>query len=261
MLEVGLKLWSTNVGDYLREAERLYAEGVFDYLELFVVPDFMDVLPQWKRLHDALHMPCVVHNAHFAAGFNLADTGAEARNREIFMQTRAFADALDARYIIFHGGVDGSAAETARQLKSLSEPRALLENTPCVPLPNRLGAKACRCATEEEIALVTGEAGCGFCLDVGHAVCAANSLALEPYAYVERLNSRFSPRMYHLSDVSDIASEFDAHPHLGTGRLDLKRIVARLMPDGSMVSVETEKSRNTDLQDFEEDVRWLRNFE
>jgi hypothetical protein len=34
MLKVGLKLWSTNTDHYLREAKRLYAEGVFDYNEV-----------------------------------------------------------------------------------------------------------------------------------------------------------------------------------------------------------------------------------
>ena len=39
MYKIGLKLWSINTDYYYDEAKRLYDEGVFDYIELYVVPD------------------------------------------------------------------------------------------------------------------------------------------------------------------------------------------------------------------------------
>ena len=88
MFRLGLKLWSVNTDAYLREAERLFAAGVFSYVELFVVPETLETLAAWRRLHDAKGVPFVVHNAHAAKGFNLADPSAETRNREIYAQTR-----------------------------------------------------------------------------------------------------------------------------------------------------------------------------
>lgn len=259
MYRLGLKLWSVNTGAYLREAERLFAEGAFSYVELFVLPDTQETIEAWKRLHEERGVPFVVHNAHAATGFNLAAASAEGRNREIYAQTRAFADALGAWHVIFHGGVDGTAAETARQLKALGEPRALLENKPCVPLPNASGVRACRGATVDEIAFILGETGCGFCLDVGHAVCAANTQGLEPYAYVSDLARRFSPAMFHLSGVADMSSPYDAHPHLGAGGMDLARFKREVFPSDALITLETVKDSPTDLDDFVEDARYLEN--
>ncbi len=258
MYSLGLKLWSVNTDAYLREAVRLFAEGVFSYIELFVVPGTLNTLDAWRRIHLENGIPFVIHNAHAAKGFNLADASAVERNREIYLQTRRFADALDARHVIFHGGVDGSIEETARQLKELEEPRALLENKPFVPLPNSAGVEFCRGATVGEIEYIVNETGCGFCLDVGHAVCAAASQGLEPYAYLEELSGRFQPAMFHLSDVADLSSPYDAHPHLGTGSLDIRRLKRAVFKPDSAISIETVKDSPANLDDFTKDARCLK---
>lgn len=257
MLKIGLKLWSVNTDAYLSEAERLYADGTFSYIELFVVPGTENTLDAWRRLHDEKGVPFIIHNAHAAQGFNLADESAERKNVEIYRETRKFADALDARYVIFHGGVDGSIKETARQLKAIEEPRALLENKPLSPLANPFGVKECRGATVEEIGFVLSEVKCGFCLDVGHAVCAANSQSMEPYGYAAGLADMFKPAMFHLSDVADIHSVYDSHLHLGEGELDIAWIKREVLSDGVMVSVETVKDSRSDLNDFVKDVEVL----
>ena len=258
MYKIGLKLWSTNTDHYLHEAERLYAAGMFDYIELFVVPETMETLPAWQRLHEEGQIPFIVHNAHSAVGFNLADAECERRNREIYAQTKLFADALDAEFIIFHGGVDGTPEEVVRQMKNIGESRALLENKPYLPLPGPQNRKVCRGATFDEISYVLSEVGCGFCLDIGHAVCAANSQGLEPYSYIKKL-AALKPRMFHLSDVADMASQYDAHLHLGTGALDIMRLKGGDFPMDAMISIETVKNSKTNLVDFAEDVKWLKN--
>ena len=256
MYSIGLKLWSTNVGPLADAAWRLFDEGVYGYLELFVVPGSVASLAEWESLSRA-GLPFVIHNAHSAKGFNLAKREAVSRNREIYVETKAFADALGAERIIFHGGTDGDVGETIRQLKALGEPRAIIENKPFVPLKNPLGVKFCRGATVEELERIIGETGCGFCLDVGHAVCAANYQGFEPYAYVADLNARFHPALYHLSDVSDIRSVFDAHPHLGSGELDLARLVREVFPADAAVSIETVRDSHDNLEDFRRDVECL----
>ena len=252
MYKIGLKLWSINTDYYLKEAERLYHKGVYDYIELYVVPDTEDTLSAWKKLT----IPYIIHNAHFAHGFNLAKSEAKARNRAIYQQSRLFADELKAQYIIFHGGIDGRAEETAAQLLSFKEPRALLENKPYVALPNRMGGEYCRGATLSEIREIITTADCGFCLDIGHAVCSANSQHKEPYGFVKEL-AGLHPKMFHLSDISDMTSPYDAHPHLGTGNLDIARIKQEIFPSDAVISVETNKDNKENLNDFEKDVEWL----
>ena len=203
-------------------------------------------------------LPFIIHNAHFAQGFNLAKKEKEERNREVYEQTKQFADELDAKYIIFHGGIDGDIRETAVQLALFNEPRALIENKPFVALPNRMGGEFCRGYNIDEIKLVMDTAGCGFCLDFGHAICAANSQGVNVYEYCKQF-LQLNPNMFHLTDLDDITSPYDSHLHLGTGQLDFDKIFP-MIPDGSYVTFETVKNSKENLDDFKEDMEWLKNL-
>lgn len=255
MYKRGLKLWSVNTDFYYDEAIKLHQEGIFDYIELYVVPETLDTLEKWKKLK----IPFIIHNAHFAQGFNLAKKECLERNREIYNQTKLFADGLNAEYIIFHGGIDGDIRETAVQLALFNESRALIENKPYVALPNRMGGEFCRGYNVDEIKLVMETAGCGFCLDFGHAICAANSLKINVYDYCKQF-LQLTPSMFHLTDLDDITSPYDSHLHLGTGQLDFDKILP-LIPNDSYVTFETNKNSKENLNDFEEDMEWLKNFQ
>lgn len=275
MYKRGLKLWSCNTDFYYDEAIKLYNHGVFDYIELYIVPETLETLLKWKQLQ----IPFIIHNAHFAQGFNLAKQEKAERNREIYEQTKQFADELNAKYIIFHGGIDGDIKETAIQLAMFNEPRALIENKPFVALPNRMGGEFCRGYNVDEIKQVVDTAGCGFCLDFGHAICAANSLfettphpnplphkgqfggAREQFVYDYCKDFlQLNPNMYHLTDLDDINSPYDSHLHLGTGQLDFNRIFD-MIPQNSYVTFETIKNSKENLNDFIEDMEWLKNFQ
>lgn len=253
MYKIGLKLWSCNIDFYYDEAVRLYNQSIYDYIELYVVPDTVDTLQKWKKLN----IPFIIHNAHFAHGFNLAKRNHEKRNREIYEQTVRFADSLNAKYIIFHGGIDGTVQETVRQLSAFNESRALIENKPFVALPNKMGGHFCRGATLEEISLVVNNVKCGFCLDIGHAVCSANSQGKEPYAFVRDM-LQFRPKMFHLSDISDMTSVYDAHPHLGTGNLNIAKLKKEVFPENAIISIETNKENKEKLDDYIRDVEYLK---
>lgn len=259
MYKLGLKLWSTNVDNYLHEAERLYADRVYDYIELFIVPETLHTLSAWRELQLRSGVPFVMHNAHSMKGFNLADPSMQESNLEIYKQTKLFADTLNATNIIFHGGVGGTIDEVARQLKSFNEPRALIENKPYSPLASLNINATCRGASFEEIVYIINETKCGFCLDIGHAVCAANSFGIEPYEYVKKFNS-LKPLMYHLSDILDMTSQYDAHPHLGSGSLDMKRLCAEVFSNETMISIETVKNSKTTLEDYLADVQHLKSI-
>jgi endonuclease IV len=232
----------------------LYQEGWFDYIELYVVPGSLETLPKWQNLK----VPFIIHNAHFMNGFNLAKREKREDNFKLYQETKRFADALGSQYIVFHGGMDGTIEETARQLNSFKEPRALIENKPYKALRNKMNGIKCRGSSPEEIEYVLREAHCGFCLDFGHAVCAANSQQANPKDYIARF-VKLVPAMYHISDVEDMASEYDSHAHFGCGQMDIKSLL-RKMPDDAIVTIETNKDSKEDLRDFIEDAQWLRNI-
>lgn len=250
--KLGLKLWSTNTDCYYKEAKRLYNEGRFDYIELYVVPDSLDEIKNWKKIE----IPFIIHCPHFAHGFNLAKKEKKNSNRKIFDEVQKYADALKVQYIVIHGGIDGNVEETASQLVSFCEPRSLIENKPMVALPNKMGGKFCRGYNIEEIKLIKSVANCGFCLDFGHAICSANSQNKEVYSYCEEFLS-LKPQMFHLTDNKDITSPFDSHLHLGDGQLDLDRI-KRLLPKDALVTLETVKNSKENLDDFIGDTKCIR---
>ena len=252
MFRIGLKLWSTNTDHYLREAKKLYAEGVFDYIELYVVPESLKCANEWKTLN----IPYVIHAPHSAHGINLADNNCEDRNITIFSEVKEFADVLNAPTIIAHGGVLGSIDEVARQINLIGDPRVIVENKPYFPIDNsdRLLAGS----TPEEIQRIITATGCGFCFDIGHAVASANAHGVDWKEYFDSF-LKLNPKMYHLSDL-DISSKKDQHLHFGTGTLPIKEILLRL-PTDSMISIETNKERSDNLDDFQEDVLCLKKFQ
>lgn len=256
MFKIGLKLWSLNTDCYLKEAVRLYAEGVYDYIELYVVPHTLAALPQWEQLE----IPYIIHHPHFAHQFNLSLKDKRDHNMVLYREVKQYADALDARHIIFHGGMNGSVDETIAQLQIIDDKRALIENKPYVtPIRSKPGMHDyCIGATVEDIEKITRETRCGFCMDVGHAVCSANYQKKDPYKYLQEFKA-LQPCMFHLSDVLDMKSIYDAHPHLGTGNLDIGRLKHELFPLDAMISVETDKNSKTHLDDFKDDCVWLRN--
>lgn len=252
MYKFGLKLWSVNTDFYFKEAKRLYEMGVYDYIELYIVPGSTETLPKWQ----SLNVPFNLHCPHFAHGFNLSDPSLEAHNKKIFDEVRAFADGLKAQFIVVHGGIDGDIEQTAKQFKALNDKRAIIENKPLDPLPNNIGAKRCVGYSPEQIAFVKSETDCGFCLDFGHAVCAANSQNIEPYSYIDEFLA-LNPDMYHLTDINDMSSPYDAHPHISKGKLDIKRLL-NLIPQGKNITIETEKNSKESLNDFIEDIKCLK---
>jgi len=250
MFKWGLKLWSPNTGEYRNEAMRLFNSGLIHYVELYVVPNTMDTLSIWRDTP----IPFAIHAPHFAHGFNLAQPDKEAYNRLLFDQVRCFADELDAMFIVIHGGIDGHINETARQIQGLQDSRLLLENKPAKALANKMGGEWCRGSTPEEVAYVMAATGCGHCLDIGHAVCAANYRSENPITIIDSFLS-LNPASIHLSD-NEWAGIWDQHRHFGDGDYPIATLLKKL-PRGIPLAIETVKSHAAHLNDFELDVRYL----
>ncbi len=249
-MKLGLKLWSTNTDFYYEEAKKLYNQGYFDYIELYVVPDTLDTLKKWKKLDT----PVILHAPHFKHKINLSDPNQFQYNQLVFTQVELFRQELNAQYTIVHAGMNGTTEETIRQLKLIKPVNFLIENKPYIP-PLKPEYK-CVGSTINEIQNILNELDCVFCLDIGHALCTANSLGIEPYAYLVDFQ-RLSPLMYHLSD-GDIQSPLDQHLHLGEGNYDIEKIFSIINPN-SFISIETKKNSPVELADFISDINFIKN--
>lgn len=253
-MQIGLKIWSTNLENYAKEALRLFDLGYFTYIELYAVPGTLDSIPKWKKLN----IPYTLHCPHSVHGFNLSKAELRGSNEKLFNEVRKFADELKVDYIIIHSGIDGEVEETAKQLKALNEPRALIENKPYKAIPDLAPNKTCVGYNKEQLELIIKESGCGFCLDFNHAICAANSFKINHLDYIKSLMD-LKPNMFHLADLADTNLETDTHLHLGDGKLDLKAL-ARFFNKDSKVSLETAKNSKTSLEDFKADYEYYCNL-
>ena len=101
VFRVGLKLWSNNE-NYFKEAIRLFEKGIYQYIELYMLPGTQKkMVEMWKELA----IPYVVHAPHFQAGLNLAKREQKEANFKLIDETRWFADELSAGNIIVHPGI------------------------------------------------------------------------------------------------------------------------------------------------------------
>lgn len=250
MNKIGLKLWNINTDNYLKEARNLYEQGVFDYIELYIVPDNLQTLEMWKQID----IPFDIHAPHSAHSMNLSKAELSQSNKKLYDEVKIFADELKTDCIIFHGGAGGDYKETAGQLKSFNDDRIFIENKPYETLAFvkedfYVGAKF------EEIEYIKNYADCKFCLDIGHAICAANALLIEPYSYIEKM-VQLKPERIHLSDIK-INTTMDEHLNFGCGEIDYKKLL-HIIPKGINITIETDKKSKENLDDFAKDVKYLK---
>ena len=205
MIRLGLKLGSRNI-HYTDEILRCYDADVFQYIELFVLSgSYGETISYWKQFD----IPFGIHAPHSAAGLNLASSADREANGLKIAEVIRFADSLRAEYIIFHSGTNGQPDEVVRQLSPFADGRFLIENKPV----RGLDGSSCVGNRSGELKQIIGGIGkdCGFCLDFGHAICAANTLGREPFKLISEL-CRLNPRVYHLTD-GDYERELDSHLH------------------------------------------------
>jgi sugar phosphate isomerase/epimerase len=250
MNKIGLKLWNINTDNYFDEAKKLYDNGIFDYIELYIVPNNLDKLDKWKELD----IPFDIHAPHFAHKMNLSKKEYKEENYKKYLEVKRYADELNSSVIVFHSGSGGNFKETSNQLSSFNDKRILIENKPYQTLefvnePYYVGAKY------EELKYIIDNACCGFCLDIGHCICAANSFNIEPYSYIEQLLT-LNPKRIHLSDIH-INTTLDEHLHYGAGTLDFNRVLQQLPLDIN-ITIETKKESKEVLDDYKKDVEFLR---
>lgn len=252
MVKIGLKLWNTNTDNYLEIAKELYQDKIFDYIELYVVPNNLDKIDFWKKTN----IPFDIHAPHSAHKMNLSDKEKREFNFNLYLDVKKYADELNARYIVFHGGIDGNYQEVANQIKNFNNSRCLIENKPYKVL-KFLEAREYIGTKPSEIKYIKDFTGCGFCLDIGHAICAGNSFKIDPYQFIDDFY-QLKPDKIHLSDI-EIETEIDKHFNFGYGNLDFKKLnyIFKSVKD---ITIETQKKSKENLDDFIEDVKFIRSI-
>lgn len=251
MLKLGLKLGSKDT-QYTDEILQYYEQDVFQYIELFTLTGtFDDTISYWKQFN----IPFGIHAPHSAAGLNLTNTVARETNKEKIAEAIKFADELKAQYIIFHSGVNGMPGEVVQQLIPFADERFLIENKPI----RGLDGSTCIGSIYSDLKLIVDGIGkgTGFCLDFGHAICAARTLKKEPIEFINELK-KLNPRVYHLTD-GDYSSELDSHLHYGAGSFPLKELLT-IVPDGGMVTNEAKRFNAADLAEFVKDEKVLKSL-
>jgi len=245
-MQFGLKLGSTNV-NYTEDILSFFEAGYFQYIELFAVPgSFNDTIGYWKQFS----IPTIIHAPHSFAGMNLSLSEERESNKRKLQETFQFADALKSETIIFHSGVNGKIEETINQLRPFVDSRCVIENKPM----KGLNREKCLGCTPKEIIYISNELQIDFCLDFGHAICAANSTKKEPFEFIKEF-LELKPRMYHLTD-GDYTGEYDSHLHYGKGTFPIKELL-KMVPNEKKVTNEAKHDSEINLDDFEKDFLYV----
>lgn len=243
-IKYGLKLWSDNQ-HYISEAEKLYRAGLYDYIELYIVPGTYE--PHVETWHN-LNIPFLIHCTHTIHGFNLAIKEKFENNLKIFAEVKAFCDALDGKFIIFHPGIMGYLGESIQQINSMNDKRLLVENKPYISMSGR----TCRGSMYEELQRIIVSCNVGFCLDIAHVINAAFHLKIDYISYLEKMLT-LSPQVVHISD-GEIKTKHDRHLNIGHGEFDFKRISKIIaLSNARHLTLETDRSGDA-LEDFVEDI-------
>jgi len=251
-MKVGLKLWSTNQ-QYIKPALDLYEKELFHYIELFVEPHSESFLILWKPLR----IPFVLHAPTAYTGLNFSDSRLFETNLSLISTVDAYYRSLNPAFIIFHPGISGEIDETIRQLIAVKQRYPQLFHVGLIENKPKIGLKKEKCIgySPQQIDRLMSEAGMGFCLDFGHAICAA---AAEGCFWKDYVNSFIDlhPKMFHLSD-GHVGSILDEHLHFGSGDFDITWILS-MLSDNDIVSLETKKDNVNDLNDFNRDVNAIK---
>jgi len=252
MNKFGLKLWSNNK-IYFNEAEKLYKSGIYQYLELYVVPGSYE---SYIKLWESIDAAYVIHASTYPIGLNLSNIENRDLNMQLTKEVIRFSDHLKAKTIIMHSGTNGTIEETVKQLKDIYDKRMLVENKPYLSLYKKGGKQMfCNGNSPEEIKYIMEKTGVKFCLDIGHGISSANSHKIDPIKYLNDF-LKLKPSMFHFTD-GDYKSELDSHDHFGSGNYPVKQIM-EMLPKDCMITIESVKGNDSKLDDFTDDVKYLK---
>lgn len=234
-MKVGLKLWSINI-DLIDQAIQLIDEKIFDYIELFVIPN-SDIKPF------LIDVPYIIHIPHHKFGVNIGDGTIKNYNLQKINESIIWANELNAKYLILHAG-HGSMQHATDLLRGMADNRFLIENMPKVGLNDEDMIGYSPAQIEELIE----DSDMGLCLDFGHAVKAAISLGVDYKEYVNDF-LQFKPKVFHVSDGT-LKEEKDEHMNLGDGEYDFRFFTQCIANNPfEFVTIETPRNNHKSLDE------------
>ena len=243
-MKFGLKLWSINT-DMIDQAVNLIEEGVFDYIELFVIPE-SEIKPF------LIDLPYIIHIPHDKFGVNIGDLAVKECTLQKISESINWADRLNAKHLILHAGY-GSMKSATDLLREVSDSRLLIENMPKVGL----GGEAMIGYSPAQVEELIGDSDMGLCLDFGHAVKAAVSLGVDYTEYVQEF-MKLEPNVFHVSDGT-LGEERDEHLGIGDGEYDFDFFIGCAEVKG-MITVETPRVSKYSLGEDVVNVKKLHNI-
>ena len=252
MRKFGFKIFSSNLQTapcYVRECAEFASKRDDMFVEMMVITDRpQSELYELKEILQNVEVR--IHTVSPAFGFDAGNKELEKQNRQKFEYTQFAADLFKSKSIVVHSGNGHGKKyldETIRQIKLFNDKRIVVENLPYIDEGDDLSGN-----TAEEIKYITEEAGCGFCFDFSHAICAANQLNIDVDTQLKSLFD-LKPTVYHMCD-GDINGEQDLHLHFGEGNYPLKHFLNDFTADDAYITMETgEFSLHNDLsiKDYE----------
>lgn len=254
----GLKLWSMDCyysPELVNQAEIALKDGVFDFLELFPLPDTFDKTKDIIK-SKFLGQKVVVHAPHNGQGLDTGNKDEFEKNCWRIKSSQQFADLLNSDIIILHPGAnfgDEFVDESIRQFRAINDSRIVVENMPAFCYSSKSNLHG---STPKEIKRFIDELNVGFCFDFSHATCSANYFGLDLYETLSEFY-KFNPTMYHLCD-GDINSDKDNHLHYGQGNYDLSRLVNEFIADDAIVTMETGVGAPVNITPWVDDVNYIR---
>lgn len=211
-IKYGIKLRKAENG-LIEKAESLVRKGFFDYVEIAVSPG---------------------HNPKVSSGIDyiVHDSSDYYIDEKSLSHSLEIADNINARFIILHPGC-GKIENALRTLEKFQDKRILIENMPKFGMRREpmLGYNT------EEIKILMGKKY-GFCMDFGHAVCAAAATKNDYKKKIIEM-AKLKPSVFHLSD-RDIKNPLDDHLEIGKGSMDMGFIMEIIRKnDSKYVTIET----------------------
>ena len=245
LFQLGLKLWSSNTS-LLDKVNYLYQNNIITYLELYIVPESYEASVKiWKKAK----LPIIIHAPNESI-LSIGITDKFAKNMHIFSVVQKFADDLNPSKIIVHPDT-GELQINIENLHKFNDFRICLENMPYFSLHNEGTLNGSNFLDLEKILSSTGY---NFCLDLGHAIIAANNLKIDYMSFIHQF-MKLKPTMFHLND-GRLNSTRDSHLHFGDGDFPIQKIL-KMIPPSSQITLETPKNILGDLNDFVEDIKYL----
>lgn len=249
-IKFGLKLWSKNK-NFISEAKDLIANGVFQYVELMVMPG------DDTSLFEEAKIPYILHIPHDEFGFNIGEKESWEKSLKILQESIKLADRVSAKYMILHPGF-GEIQAAKKFLENVNDERIIIENMPAVGINNGEIIEKMIGYNPDQIKELM-DRRFGFCIDFEHASKAAMNLGKDPKEFIKKFMA-LKPKVFHVCDGVYQPGP-DQHLNIGEGEYDFNFFLdCAKGNDSRFITLETPKENYESLEQDLENLKKLKSY-